>query len=315
MPLLPSTTDIQAAPVKCAVEAATDAACGADYTLWLVGEQGRVWAAGNPQYGQLGDGSDHMYNAKDSSIQIRFEPQPQPRCISALSSHRVVKIASGGTHALAVSDQGAAFTWGNGNYGKLGHRVQQDEFSPRPLESFTKRILALPDGVAAAGSTSTWCMGTGPQLYAWGKLKTSGDNTTHPQPVHDLSGWNPRSMACGPATFAVAAESSVITWGAATNQELGYGEGGKKSSANPAKCEALEGLYTHQVGAGVGFTLFLVKPDPKVDALPLHEPEADAEEAAAGGDDEGGAAGGGKGGAAGKRKGPGGGGGRGKKAK
>lgn len=154
----------------------------------------------------------------------------------------------------------------------------------------------------AAGSTSTWCMATGPQLYGWGKLKASGDNTTHPMPVHDLSGWNvsaaprrhscllrlcgrdwlrlqlrpqplcalqrlgalatprvlrltlpplprpnrvppalraqPHSMACGPATFAVAAEKSVITWGAATNQELGYGESGKKSSANPAKVRA-----------------------------------------------------------------------------
>lgn len=183
-------TDIQAAPVKCAVEAATDVACGADYTLWLVGEQGRVWAAGSPQYGQLGDGSDHMYNAKESSIQIKFEPQPQPRCIAALSGHKIVAVASGGTHAIAVSDAGAAFTWGNGNYGKLGHRVQQDELAPRQLEAFSKRILALPDGVAAAGSTSTFCVGTGPQLYAWGKLKTSGDNTTHPQPLHDLSGWN-----------------------------------------------------------------------------------------------------------------------------
>lgn len=43
--------------------------------------------------------------------------------------------------------QGAAFSWGNGNYGKLGHRVQQDEFKPRPLETFGKRILALPTGV------------------------------------------------------------------------------------------------------------------------------------------------------------------------
>ena len=51
----------------------------------------------------------------------------------------------------------------------------------------------------------------------------------------DLSGWNVRSMACGPAHFVVAADSSVITWGAATNGELGYGPSGKKSSANAAK--------------------------------------------------------------------------------
>ncbi|KIZ03267.1 putative Protein RCC2 like protein, partial [Monoraphidium neglectum] len=60
-----SPDDIQLAPVKCAVEAATDVACGGDYTLWLVGEGGRVWSAGYPQYGQLGDGDDHMYNAKE----------------------------------------------------------------------------------------------------------------------------------------------------------------------------------------------------------------------------------------------------------
>jgi hypothetical protein len=30
----------------------------------------QVYAAGNPQYGQLGDGSDHAYNAKDSEDTI-----------------------------------------------------------------------------------------------------------------------------------------------------------------------------------------------------------------------------------------------------
>ncbi len=44
-----------------------------------------------------------------------------------------------------------------------------------------------------------------------------------------------RSLSCGPGTFAVAADSSVITWGAASNGELGYGPQGKKSSAIPGK--------------------------------------------------------------------------------
>lgn len=63
-------------------------------------------------------------------------------------------------------------------------------------------------------------------------------------PLEDLSGWNLRSLACGPATFAVAADSSVITWGAATNGELAYGKHGKKSSARPDKvCGGLGGLF------------------------------------------------------------------------
>lgn len=92
----------------------------------------------------------------------------------------------------------------------------------------------------AAGSTGTFCTGAGGQMYGWGKLKTSGDTSTSPQPVMDLSGWNVRCLSCGPATFAVAAETSVITWGAATNGELGLGAGGKKSSANPVKVSAAE---------------------------------------------------------------------------
>lgn len=51
--------------------------------------------------------------------------------------------------------------------------------------------------------------------------------------------------------------------GQAGNGELGYGPDGKKSSANPDKVYALEGVHTHQVACGIGHTLFLVKPGAK----------------------------------------------------
>lgn len=66
-------------------------------------------------------------------------------------------------------------------------------------------------------------------------------------PAQDLSGWNIRSMACGPAVFAVAADSSVITWGSATNGELAYGSSGKKSSANPDKVGQLGSSFAWSV--------------------------------------------------------------------
>ncbi len=79
--------------------------------------------------------------------------------------------------------------------------------------------------------------------------------------------------------------------GAASNGELGYGEKGKKSSANPDKCPVLDGVPTEQVACGTGFSLFLVDPDHEaVKKLPEHEaaedsddaPNADAEPAAKG---------------------------------
>ena len=65
--------DLQLSPVKCAISGATAVSCGVDFTIWIA--NGKAMGAGCPQYGQLGDGSDHAYNAKDSSICMVFDPQ------------------------------------------------------------------------------------------------------------------------------------------------------------------------------------------------------------------------------------------------
>ena len=126
--------------------------------------------------------------------------------------------------------------------------VVQDEWIPRLVETLTNR-LAVPDGaMVGAGGNASFCDATTVKtLYAWGKLKISGDGQMYPQAFMDMAGWNVRSIACGPATYAIAAEKSAVTWGAAHNNELAYGRNGKKSSANPAKVMNLEGFYTHQV--------------------------------------------------------------------
>lgn len=291
--------EVVLSPSKCVVEGCTAVSCGIDFSVFLC--NGKVYAAGNPQYGQLGDGSDHVYNAKDTSIKLCYEPQHTPRLAKALEGKTITRITCGQQHSLAIDDAGAAYTWGNGGYGRLGHKVQQDEFSPRLIETLRGRQTALPNSVVAAGGTSTFCQATGGQLMGWGKMKTSGDNTMYPQPVMDLQGWNIHSMACGPGTFAVAADKSVITWGAASNGELGYGALGKKSSANPGKCNALENAHTHQVACGVGFTMFLVDADSEAaKQAPVYEPPEDDPESSDAGKGKGAAAA--KGTAGGKRK-------------
>ena len=76
----------------------------------------------------------------------------------------------------------------------------------------------------ACGSTSSFACMLGGALACWGKLKVSGDNTMYPKPFFELQGWTIRHMACGNATFAVAAQyqdphkpggsidRSTITW-------------------------------------------------------------------------------------------------------
>lgn len=72
------------------------------------------------------------------------------------------------------------------------------------------------------------------------------------------------------------------------------------------QCNDLDEMYTHEVAAGTGFTLFLVQPNPGLDKLPTWEPSVAVEEAPLGLDDEGNGAAGsskaGKGAAGAKRK-------------
>ena len=41
--------------------------------------------------------------------------------VQALASVKVVMIAAGESHSAAITDKGALYTWGRGNYGRLGH--------------------------------------------------------------------------------------------------------------------------------------------------------------------------------------------------
>ena len=66
---------------------------------------------------------------------------------------------------------------------------------------------------AACSTTASFCVvQVGPQVYAWGKWKTSGDSTMYPKAFADLQGWNVRHMAAGATHYAVAADESTITW-------------------------------------------------------------------------------------------------------
>lgn len=261
-------------PQKCQIYNASRVCCGAEFTIWLC--DGALFSAGLPQYGQLGHGTDNQYNASDSSVKMVFEPQPVPTKIQALAEKKVTQLACGHNHSIAVCSDGGVWTWGFGGYGRLGHKVQQDEFKPRLVETLTGRLRVPEDAIVAAGATSTFCSIVGGQLFAWGKLKNSGDNLMYPTPYMELAGWEIRSFSCGATTFGCAAtfdgEKSTITWGATSGfGELGYGEGGKKSSANPDKCMALEGAICYQVSMGVGHSLFLVdSSSEQVKNAPVH---------------------------------------------
>lgn len=57
-------------------------------------------------------------------------PLEEPKLISALSGKQagkhVVHIACGSTYSAAITAEGELYTWGRGNYGRLGHGMLFD---------------------------------------------------------------------------------------------------------------------------------------------------------------------------------------------
>lgn len=71
--------------MKAEVSRCQHVACGADFTMWLC--EGKVFSSGNPQYGQLGHGTDHEYNAKECKLRLAA-PIFVPGCLATLNCLR-----------------------------------------------------------------------------------------------------------------------------------------------------------------------------------------------------------------------------------
>ncbi|KAH0868788.1 hypothetical protein HID58_075810 [Brassica napus] len=225
------SVEVESSPVPCVVsDEVTSIACGADFT----------------------------FNMKDGSVKLAYEAQPRPKAIASLAGETIVKVACGANHTVAVDKNGFVYTWGFGGYGRLGHREQKDEWSPRRIDVFQRHNVLPPNAIVSAGSANSACTAGGGQLYMWGKIKNNGDDWMYPKPMMDLSGWNLRWMDSGSMHHFVGADSSCISWGHAQYGELGYGPHGQKSSAAPKKVDILEGMHVMGVACGFCHSMVIV---------------------------------------------------------
>jgi hypothetical protein len=90
-------------------------------------------------------------------VKLAYSPQPVPTAVAALraAGAKIVKVALGHNHCVAVDAEGKVYTWGNGGYGRLGHKEQKDEWLPKQVRfGFAYRVayrVAYRDGFTRAG--------------------------------------------------------------------------------------------------------------------------------------------------------------------
>ena len=59
----------------------------------------------------------------------------KPRLIESLKSKRIRDIACGSSHSAAITSNGELYTWGLGEYGRLGHGDNVTQLKPKLVSS------------------------------------------------------------------------------------------------------------------------------------------------------------------------------------
>lgn len=130
---------------------------------------------------------------------------------------------------MAIDSKKRAFSWGFGGFGRLGHAEQKDELVPRLIKYFDTQSRGVRS--VNCGSSYSLAVSDFGALYLFGQTKRTGEANMYPKPVQDLAGWDIHQLAAGNTSIIVAADDTVIAWGASpTYGELGFGEFTKSST-------------------------------------------------------------------------------------
>lgn len=185
-------------PVRSLIPGRVVAIAASYETAYALHEDGTVWAWGNNEHGELGNGR------QQDMTQLMYERGahvPRPACVSGLKNIRL--IASGGSTAYAVATDGTVWGWGSNDHGQLGVGVNS-ELATLPVE-----IEGLPPivGISTSGH-STFATDAEGVVWAWGLNRDGqlGDGTQidrrQPTRIPELRG--AESVVCvGKASFAL----------------------------------------------------------------------------------------------------------------
>ncbi|CAN0181670.1 unnamed protein product, partial [Discosporangium mesarthrocarpum] len=246
--------------------------CGADFTC-AIDERGRLFTFGQPEHGQLGNGTTGEFIERAGKVSFDNVLVPtligvfvvkdaKNKLVEELKSVKLVDIQCGRNHTVAVESPPLCrvFTWGFGGYGRLGHASQEMELRPRLVDTLA-RLKHVKVKTVSAGASCSMALSTSGHLFYWGKLPNAprGEATMYPRIVDDLSNWQVRSATASNAGVLVASETSTIAWGSSVAGELGFGEDDSRTSSKPKKLDALEGVTVTSVTMGFAHSLMLAR--------------------------------------------------------
>ena len=197
----------------------------------------------------------------------------RPASLDTIANHKLCthcQAACGDSHSALISSEGEIFTFGNGEFGMLGHGSKERASKPRRVEALVGEHAVA----AACGWRHTMCLTANGRIYSWGhggfgqlghgglidfflplKLQDGSSSVSaSPRTTASERGGRRSSISwhlasCGWRHSAAVSEAGhAYTWGDAEHMQLGHGD--RRGSPQPRIVEALAGEVVRQLECG-----------------------------------------------------------------
>lgn len=183
------------------------------YSSYAVGQNGNLYSWGKNTYGQLG-----IATTTNDSTPMAV---PFPSGVTGWA-----KVYAGGSHVVAIGNDGNLYTWGLNTNGQLGNGTTTQSTSP--IEITVPGVTSWK--AVAAGDAMSFAIGSNDSLYSWGynNFGQLGDGTTtqrtSPVTVQLPNGVLAKVVsAAGNSALAVGTDGNLYAWGRNINGQLGQG--------------------------------------------------------------------------------------------
>lgn len=211
--------------------------------LWETDEPGALdhtaWSWGHGASGQLGNAVTPADSSTPGRVTVPGE---------------VTAVAGGGTTGYALTASGTAWSWGNGDYGRLGDGTTgRNTCSPAPVSGLSDVVgIAAGSGTGYAlradGTVWSWGVGTEGQLGNG----TTSNGSLAPVRVTGLTGVTTIASR-GIVGYALRSDGTVWSWGYGLHGALGNGS--TANSLVPVPVTGLSDVVAIAAGSATGYAL------------------------------------------------------------
>ena len=192
------------------VASGVTAIAGGGFHSLLLKSDDSLWAMGDNEYGQLGDGTYNIINLPER-----------------IAASNVTAIAAGGDHSLFLKSDGSLWAMGDNEYGQLGDGTYNQTNQPEQIVSSNVTAIAAggDHNLFLKSDGSLWAMGDN----EYGQLGDGTYNTTN-QPEQIVAS-NVTAIAAG-SDHSLFLKSDGSLWAMGYNQFGVLGDGTYNYSTN-----------------------------------------------------------------------------------